>query len=490
VLRYAERLLSHDAALGMLARRRAKVYDALVPLTPGRLGPRRGDVLATVVDDVDSVLDRELRSRLPVRGLVLVAALATALSAVLDVWVGVVVAATCVVGGVAHVITRVGAARSERGSIDARARLSQRVVETTQVADELLMWQAGERAVAAVAEAGDELARRSVRSACWLGLGRLLALVGCGSGVAAVALLVAPTVAAGGLSAPLAALLILVPMALGEVIMPVVDAGTASARARAAEDRIDALLALPPMVAAPRSPVPASADTAVEVVDVTAGWDGHPALAGVSVSVPSGRRIGVVGPSGSGKSTLAALLLRFVDPMAGSVRLGGVDLPRLALDDVRRTVGLVDDDPHVFATTVVENVRLARPEASDDEVGAALREAGLELWLDGLADGLASRIGDGASAVSGGERARLAVARSLLADQRVLVLDEPTAHLDHATAEQLAAQVLAADGRRAVIWITHEPVGLDRVDKIVRLPGVGVDEIASREPGHAARHTP
>ena len=201
MLRYAERLLSHDAALGMLARRRAEVYDALVPLTPGRLGPRRGDVLATVVDDVDSVLDRELRSRLPVRGLVLVAALATAVSAVLDLRVGLVVAATCVVGGLAHVITRVGAARSERGSSTPGPACPQRVVETTQVADELLMWQAGERAVAAVAEAGDELARGSVRSACWLGLGRLLALVGCGSGVAAVALLVAPTVAAGGLSA-------------------------------------------------------------------------------------------------------------------------------------------------------------------------------------------------------------------------------------------------------------------------------------------------
>ena len=490
VLRYAERLLSHDAALGLLARRRAEVYDALVPLTPGRLGPRRGDVLAAVVDDVDSVLDRELRSRLPVRGLVLVAALATAVSTALDLRVGLVVAATCVVGGVAHVITRVGAARSEQGSIDARARLSQRVVETTQVADELVMWQAGERAVAAVAAASDEVGRGSVRSACWLGLGRLLALVGCGTGVAAVALLVAPTVAAGDLSAPLAALLILVPMALGEVIVPVVDAGTASARAQAAEARIDALLALPPTVEAPRSPVPAPADSAVEVVDVTAGWDGPPALSGLSVSVPSGRRIGVVGPSGSGKSTLAALLLRFVDPLAGSVRLGGVDLPRLALDDVRRTVGLVDDDPHVFATSVAENIRLARPEASDDEVGAALREAGLELWLDGLADGLATRLGDGASAVSGGERARLAVARSLLADQRVLVLDEPTAHLDHATAEQLAALVLAADGQRAVVWITHEPVGLEHVDALVRLPGA--DDYgpvsAHRDPG--ARHTP
>ena len=416
---------------------------------------------------------------MPVRGLILVAALATAVAALLDLRAGMIVAATCAVGGLAHLVARVGAARSERGSVAARARLSERVVETTQVADELVMWQAGERAVAAVVEASDDVARGTVRSARWLGLGRLLALAGCGGAVAAVSLVVAPAVAAGDLTAPIAALLVLLPLALAEVILPVVDAGTASARARAAEDRLDALLALPPAVAAPQTPAPASDDTAVEIAGVTADWDGQRALADLSLSVPRGRRIGVVGPSGSGKSTLASLLLRFVDPVEGSVSLGGVDLPRLALDDVRRTVGLVDDDPHVFATTVAENIRLARPNASDEEIDAALRGAGLEIWLDGLTEGLATRLGDGASAVSGGERARLAVARSLLADQRVLVLDEPTAHLDHATAEQLAAQVLSAGGERAVVWITHEPVGLDHVDEIVHLPA-----------GLGARHTP
>ena len=490
LLRYAERLLAHDRALGQLAQRRADVYDALVPLTPARLGHRRGDVLASVVDDVDSVLDRELRSRMPVRGLALVSLMTTVVCAFLDLRVALIVAATCAVGGTAHVIARVGATRSEQGSIDARARLSERVVEAMQVAEELVMWQAGERAVAAVAEASGELAQASLRSARWLGLGRLLALAGCGAAVAAVALLVAPSVATGDLSAPISALLILVPLALAEVIVPVVDAGTASARARAAEERLATLLALPPAVEAPSSPLDVPADKTLDLVDVSAGWDGHPVLSDWSLSLPSGRRIGVVGPSGSGKSTLAALLLRFVDPSVGSVRLGDVDLRRLALDDVRRTVGLVDDDPHVFASTVAENVRLARPGASDDEVEAALRGAGLDPWLDGLADGIATRVGDGAAAVSGGERARLALARSLLADQQVLVLDEPTAHLDHATAEQLAAKVLAADGGRAVVWITHEPVGLDHVDEVVTLPGDRAPQTTRRTGDRTAPHAP
>jgi ATP-binding cassette, subfamily C, bacterial CydCD len=331
------------------------------------------------------------------------------------------------------------------------------------------MWQAGERAVDEVVRAGDRLVVGSLRSALVLGLGRAFSLVGSGFAVGAVAVLVAPRVTSGTLSAPVAALLVLVPLALAEVVVPIADAAVASTRARAAQARIDVLLAHAPAVEPPREPADPGGDTGVDVVGVSAGWDDHAALADLSLQIPPGGRVAVVGESGSGKSTLAALLLRFLDPRRGGVVLGGVGLPRLALDDVRRVVGLVDDDPHVFATTLAENIRLARPVADDGEVESALRGAGLGAWLDDLTDGLDTRLGDGAGAVSGGERARLAVARSLLADQQVLVLDEPTAHLDHATAALLAEQVLSDRTGRSVVWITHEPIGLDRVDAVVRL---------------------
>jgi ATP-binding cassette subfamily C protein CydCD len=129
----------------------------------------------------------------------------------------------------------------------------------------------------------------------------------------------------------------------------------------------------------------------------------------------------------------------------------------------------VDDDPHVFATTVVENVRLARPDATDDEVRIALCHAGLGTWLRVLPDGLHTWLGDGHAGLSGGERARLGVARSLLADQPVLVLDEPASHLDHATATALAHELLTGERARAVLWITHTDVGLDLVDRVVDL---------------------
>lgn len=473
-LRYLERLRSHDVVLRMLAERRVEVYDAVVPLTPGALGRRRGDVLAAIVDDVDSVLDRELRVRMPVRGAFVVAVLALAVSALIEPRSVVVVLGTFAIGGgLGYLLARTGATRAERRAVTTRARLSDVVVEVTQTASELTMWQAEERALDSVSAVSDELGRATVASATWLAWARAVTLAVSGVGVAAMAWLVAPVTADGSLSGPLLALLVLMPLALAEVTSSLADAGALSARTEAAEARLARIAATPPAVAEPDHPLAAEGGDEVGVEHVWASWDDRVVLRDVSLDLRPGDRVAVVGPTGCGKSTLASLLMRFVDPAQGTVRLGRHSLRELALDDVRRTVGLVDDDPHVFSTTLAENVRLARPGATDAEVEDALRRARLGDWLDSLPAGLDSWLGDGHAGVSGGERARIAIARSLLADQPVLVLDEPAAHLDGATAEALAAEVLGDDAgseeRRTVLWITHANAGLDRVDRVLDL---------------------
>jgi ATP-binding cassette subfamily C protein CydCD len=472
-LRYAERLVSHDVALRLLAERRATVYDALVPLVPGRLGRQRGDVLASIVDDVDSLVDRYLRVRAPLVTFSAVAVMATVFAGWVLPEAGLVTGLTLLVGaGLAYYVTRWGVRRAEERFVDGRASLSASVTHLIQGVPDLVMWQAEARSVAEVDAAGRRVSAPAMRSATAVGTGRALALATSGLGVAAVGWVGGPALVEGRVSAPMLALLVLLPLALLEVVSPLADAGALQVRVGAAEHRLADLDVTTPAVSDPIDPAPApqaGATPEVRLDQVTAGWGVPAAFRELDLDLPGGSRIAVVGPSGSGKSTLAAVLLRFLDPMSGSLRIAGAPATSLRLDDVRALVGLVDDDPHVFGSTVLENIRLARPTATTPEVEAALRTVQLGDWLDGLPDGLQTMVGDGNSHVSGGERARIGMARAVLADLPVLVLDEPTAHLDAATAEAVAADLLDVTSGRTVVWITHGTVGLDRVERVVDL---------------------
>ena len=472
VFRYAERLRSHDAALKTLAERRVQVYEAVVPLTPGRLGKRRGDVLTSIVDDVDAVLDDELRVKLPLRTYAAVLVAVAAVCALILPVAAAAVAATSVAGAaVAYLVARSCTGRPEAASVQARADLSTTMVEAAHLAPELRMWQAASVVETRVATASTSLGRATCRVADALALARGAIHASSLLGVAAVAILSADALAAGTVSAPAAALLLLVPVALADVALPVVEAAGLHGRIAAAQARLGGYALMTPAVTEATPAADAGPDATVAVVHAALGWADQPVLRSVSLHLDEGTKLAVVGPSGSGKSTLAAALVRFIDPLSGAITLGGRSLADLRVDDVRGAVGYVDDDPHVFATTLAENVRLARPGATDADVRRALRQARLGPWVGTLPDGLDTWLGDGHAQVSGGERARLGLARSLLLDQRVLVLDEPVAHLDAATARALAEDLLDATDGRTVVWITHNQVGLEGMDEVLDLGG-------------------
>jgi len=190
---------------------------------------------------------------------------------------------------------------------------------------------------------------------------------------------------------------------------------------------------------------------------------------GVDLDLAPGRRVALVGPTGAGKSTVAAVLLRFCDLSGGSATLDGEPLSAYAADDVRTIIGGCAQDPHIFNTTIAGNLRLARPAATDEQLGAAAARAGLLPWIESLPLGWDTPVGAYGAAISGGQRQRLALARALLADPALMILDEPTAHLDTGSRRALTADILTATQGRATLLITHDLDGLDQVDEIVVL---------------------
>lgn len=196
-----------------------------------------------------------------------------------------------------------------------------------------------------------------------------------------------------------------------------------------------------------------------------------PALRGVRFALSPGTTVALAGPSGSGKSTCANVLLRFVEPASGEVRVNGLPLSSWPRDDWHRRVAWVPQRPHLFHGTVADNLRLARPRASDDELWAALDGAAARGFVEGLPRGLDTPVGERAVRLSGGQAQRLAIARALLADAPLVVFDEPTSQLDPWTEPQIAAAIDRLRAGRTVLLIAHRQSMLRRADHVVRLDG-------------------
>ncbi|WP_123524822.1 thiol reductant ABC exporter subunit CydD [Streptomyces sp. 840.1] len=474
VFRYAERLVSHDAVLRMLAALRVDVYRGLERIAPAGLRrTRRGDLLSRLVADVDALQDYWLRWLLPAGTAVVVGAATAGFTGWLLPEAGVVLAAGLLLAGVGvPLVSGACARRTERRLAPARAELATRITDLLGGTAELTVAGALPGRSARTREADGVLTRIASGAATVTALGGgLTALIG-GLTVVAAALVAIPAVADGRLAGVELAVVVLTPLAAFEAVTGLPLAVQYRQRVKRSAERVYEVLDAPVPVSEPATPAEAPASPfPLEVRGLSARYAGarQDALDSVDLTLEAGRRIAVVGPSGSGKTTLAQVLLRFLDARAGTYRIGGVEASALDGDTVRRFVGLCAQDAHIFDSSIRENLRLARTGATDAELRDALAQARLLDWAEALPEGLDTLVGEHGARLSGGQRQRLALARALLADFPVLVLDEPAEHLDLPTADALTADLLAATRGRTTVLITHRLEGLDAVDEVVVL---------------------
>lgn len=474
LLRYGERLVSHDLAFRALADLRVRFFRRLVPLVPGGLdGLRRGDLLARFASDVDGLQNLFLRGFAPVAIAALTIPAVTVAAWIMEPAAAPVVAVGLLLAAVAVPAITAGVARAAgRRQAAARAELSADLVEVVSGAPELAVAGREDDWIGRAAVADRRLARLQTRDALAgsvaTGLGTALA----GITAAAVAFVAVPAVDRGTLGATMLAALVLLALAAFEGVAPVSDAARQLEATAQAAGRLEAVADTPQPVADPAHPRPLPpGELRAEGVSVRYGWDDPWILQNADLRLAPGRAVAVVGPSGAGKSTLAELLVRFRDPDAGRVTIGGVDVRQAAQAEVRDRVRLGGQDSHLFATTIRNNLALARPEADDAALTAALRRVGLGDWLDGLEHDLDTEVGEHGAQVSGGQRQRIAAARLLVCDAPFLVFDEPVAHLDPNGARELLGELAAVARRdgRGVLVISHVADGLDAFDEICTL---------------------
>jgi thiol reductant ABC exporter CydC subunit len=460
--RYASRLVSHDLALRSLAGTRAAAVRSLAGRLPDRSGTDRdGDLLARLVGDVDAVQDLYLRGLIPPLVALASGAVSVAVASMLLPAAGAVLAAGLVVGGVLVPMLAAGLTRSiARRRVTVRAELTTELVEVLRGAPELVVLGADASAVERIERLDADLTRVGRRDALAGGVIEGLAVLVAGLTTAGVLAVCVQATAQDRLDRVLVAALTLLAAAAFEAVTPLPPAALTMRGTLESARRVLQIGARPPAVTDPVRPAPPPGDGSVVLEGVGLrpdpledpdGWGLH----GVDLDLAPGDRVALVGRSGSGKTTLAHLLVRFLDPDEGRVLVAGTDARELTQGDLRRRITLDGQDAYLFATSILENVRLARPGADDAAVAQALRQARLADWVARLPQGWDTLVGEDGAAVSGGERRRIALARALLADSPVLVLDEPTAHVDRPTAAAIVEDVLRAGPDRTVLLVTH-----------------------------------
>jgi ABC-type multidrug transport system fused ATPase/permease subunit len=484
VLHWLESWVAHDMAFRLLAEMRIDVYRKLDALAPAYLVRRRtGDLMALATHDIELIEYFFAHTVAPAFVAILVPAVVLVVLASASPWIALALLPFLLAVGLSPFLMRKRVDRLGSEAREAAGELGAFAVDSVQGLGEIVAFQqedARGRRLEALSERYirlrlpfyGELTRQHTLLELFTALGGLAVVVTGGA-----------LAQHGAIDAAVLPLLTLLAMAAFLPVSEIAQVGRQLADTLGATRRVYALAHEPVPVTDGPGVVPraGAASLALERVRFIYPGQGRPALAGVSIEIPAGKTVALVGPSGAGKTTTAHLLMRFWDPDQGRIALNGVDLREYALDDLRRQIALVAQETYLFNDTLRSNILIARPDASESDLAAAVEHASLGDLVASLPEGLESKVGERGTSLSGGQRQRIAIARAFLKDAPVLILDEATSHLDalNEQAVRRALDRLKAD--RTTIVIAHRLSTVRDADLIVVLDAGRVAESGTHE---------
>jgi ATP-binding cassette subfamily C protein CydC len=461
--RWSERVVSHDATLRLLGDLRVWLYGRLSRLSPRQLGLWHGaEVLNRLTRDIDVLDNLYVRLLSPTVAAGVVVVLCCGVAATVSPSSALPIAALALITVVVLALLFAGAKTLTPRLIARQGTLRTAIVDLVESLDDTALHHPAwlERRHAVLSQDALRLDDQTAFQRRGAGARSLIVVL-----VGVAALTAAWT--SRSLPGPWCVALTLMALGTSEALLGLPAAWLELPGTAAAAERVSALAEQTPQPEFSGTQVSAGRDLVLE--NVGFAFDGQPVLAEVSWRWPLGTHAAVVGPSGGGKSTMARLLTRLEDPTEGRLTLGGLDLREWGQTELRDAIACAPQDPWAFRMTLVENLRLAAPEAAEDELWTVLDLVGLAEQVRTWPQGWNTLVEEGGASLSGGQRKRLAVAQALLRGASVTVLDEPTEGLDGEAALALVAAVRSRLTGRTLIWISHRPEGLETFDEIRRL---------------------
>lgn len=471
VFRYLERISSHWVALYGMSTLRTELYTHLAnSSTDVVTSLKRGDLLTRTNADVDEIGNVVVKSMLPVAVAIIVSCIALTIVGLQSPAIALVLAIALLISGLLGPYCAMRGARlAEQAQVEDRARLNDEALTLLENAAELrVSGRLNDVEYARLATESDIATHRD-KAARPTALGAAIDTFALAIAVIGALWIGTQQVVSGDLNGIQLVVCALTPLSAFEATQRLGDAAVQLTRSGAAARRVMAILDAADASHVTVSQTFAQAPYSLDAKNLTLGWEGAPSIAtDISLHLEPGKTLAIVGESGIGKSTLLYTLAGMIRPHEGYVHLGSADVAAVDRQEVSQYLTLTAEDAHIFETSVLENIRVARASVTAEEAADLLERVGLGTWLSQLPDGVETVVGTDATTISGGERRRILLARALASPARFLLLDEPGEHLDAATADALIRDLLRSGGaERGVILVTHRLTPLDVADEVI-----------------------